>query len=195
MTYISECNAPDLTDLGATLLSRTINGIVFQGHKIPQSESASRLHTAYVSVVDKAIREYSAGRETLIAYSKSRNETKLFIEGLGRLETCINSSKRAFRLLDRMSHHPDSPSLDRTMKRLLKSWEKTITPIRDAIEHIDGDIAADNVLKTGMAHLLAMNHEGDTLDIASHKLKLVDLAKVLRALHKAGCEMLSSFSA
>lgn len=192
MPYISECKAPDLSSLGPTLLSRMITGLVFQGRKPPTSESASRLLTAYLSIVDKAVREYSAGREILIAYSKSKNESRLFTEGLGRFETCINSTKRAFRIVERMSAHPDSPTIERTMRRLLKSMAKTITSIRDSIEHIDGDIAAEDVLKTGMAHLLTMNHEGDTLEIANHKLQLADLAKVVSALHKAGCDLLNA---
>lgn len=192
MSYITECKAPDLSDLGATLHSRLVTGLLFHGRKQPSAESASRLLTGYLVVTDKTVREYCAARACLIAYSKSANQTSLFIEGLGRFETCLSSSKRAFRLVDRMAAHSESLSVDRTLRKLLKSWERTVTPFRDAIEHIDGEIAAENVLVSGMAHLLMINHDGDTLEIADHKIALVDLAKVVRHLHQAGCNLIAA---
>ena len=191
MPYITECKAPDIADLGSTLFSRTITGLVFHGRKHPESDCASRLMTGYLIVVDKAVREYTAGRNALMTYAKSENKTSQLLEGLGRFETCIHSAKRAFRFLERMAATPESPAVDRTLRRLIRSRERTLTHIRDAIEHIDEDITAETGLVVGMAHLLAINHDGDYLEISSHRLALVDLAKVVRSLHQAGCELLA----
>jgi hypothetical protein len=192
MTYITECKAPDISDLGESLLGRTITSLVFQGRKPPDSSIALRLLTGFLVVTDKAIREYSAGRATLIEYSGSQNTTRLFVEGLGRFETCIHSAKRGFRFLERMGSQSELPSVSRTLRKLMGNWEKSITPIRNAIEHIDDDIAAETALPIGTPHLLAMNHEGDCLEIARHNIKLDDLAKVLRALHRVARELLEA---
>lgn len=146
MPYITECKAPDISDLGATLLARSMIGLVSHGRVQPESPVASRLLTGYLLTTDKAVREFIAGRDTLIAYSRSSNETSLLVEGLGRYETCINATKRAFRFIEGMANHRESPDVDRTLRRLLQNWGRTLTPIRDAIEHIDGDIRAEDIL-------------------------------------------------
>lgn len=195
MPYISDLKAPDITDLGATLFSRTTVGLVFQGLALPESPSAARLLTAYFSVVDKAVREYSDGRITLIAYANSSNDSQLMGEGLGRFETCIQSAKRAFRLLEKLKSHPESPAIDRTLRRLIQSQEQILITIRNTIEHIDDEIMSETTLIPGMAHILTINHDGDYLEITSHRLTFVHLAVALRNLHKLGCELLETLSA
>lgn len=191
MPYITECRAPHISDLGATLLSRFHTGVIFGGRKQPELESVSRLLTGYLFVVDKASREYSAGREALTAYARSENQSSLlFFEALGRFETCIHSAKRAFRYLERLTSHREGLAIEKTLRRLLHNWDNTLTSIRDEIEHMDKDIAAESLIAAGMSHLLIINSAGDQLEIASHRISLADLARVVRRLHEAGCELI-----
>jgi hypothetical protein len=192
MPYFTELNAPDLSDVGEPLATRMIVALLFHGKESPANAAESRLLTGFVMVTDKALREYKAGRETLILYSKSANQMALMFEGVGRMETCISSTKRAFRFLERLAALPATVQVDRTLRRLVQSWENSLTPIRDAIEHIDGDIVSENGIKPGDAHLLAMSNDGEHLEIFTHRLSLSDLAKALRSLHRAGLEILGS---
>jgi hypothetical protein len=83
-------------------------------------------------------------------------------EVLGRFETCINCSKRALRLLEQLAASPEIPYVDRTLRRLLRTFEKSVTGVRD-IEHVDEDITHAGI-RDGEAHLLALNTpEGDRL--------------------------------
>lgn len=192
MPYFAELAAPDLAELGASLSGRMMVALLFHGKESPADGAESRLLTGFVMVTDKALREYKAGRDALILYSKSANQMDLLFEGVGRMETCINSAKRAFGFVQRLSGRQTSLQVSRTLRKLLNSWENSLTPIRDAIEHIDLDVVAQEGLKAGDAHLLAMSKDGAHLEIATHRLSLNDLAKALRSLHNAGNELLAA---
>lgn len=114
------------------------------------------------------------------------------VEAMGRFENCINSVARAYRFFDRIAAHPEGPAVDRIIRHWLRSWSKHFTPIRNAIEHIDKDIIDNVNLSPGVAHLLAIEHDGEHLKIANHRLSLVDLAKGLHNIHKAGCDLLTA---
>lgn len=169
---------------------RIIKGLLFHGTDVPTDPTVSRLLTGYVMVTDKAIREYIAGRETLLAYSKSQNELLILFDGMGRMETCISSAKRALRLLGRISKSKSLLVVDRTLRKLAQNPEKAITSMRDAIEHIDGLISDAPTLKSGDAHLLVIDHAGKHFEIGSEQMTFVALARSLRSLHKMGAQML-----
>ncbi len=192
MPYFTELIAPDLSDLGESLATRMVVALLFHGKNSPESTAESRLLTGFVMVSDKALREYKAGRECLILYAKSANQLHLMFEGVGRMETCINSAKRAFRFLEKLSARPNSVQVGRTLRRLLQGWETSLTPVRDAIEHIDRDVVRGEGINPGDAHLLAMSKDGAHLELAHHRLSLNDLAKAMRGLHRAGVELLAS---
>ena len=192
MPYFTQLDAPDLMRLGAPLAARLMTALLFHGRESPTDESVSRLLTGYVMVTDKAIREYQAGREVLLAYSSSNNQTLLMFDGVGRMETSINSAKRALRFLGRLSTSKSSLLIDRTLRRLSQNAEKTLTPIRDAIEHIDSDIMQTTKLRPGEAHLLAIDHDGQYLEIGRHRMTFVSLANALTTLHQTGIGLLDS---
>ena len=192
MPYFTQLQAPDLAELGEPLAARLIVAMLFHGKEAPSEPSVSRFLTGFVMVTDKAIREYRAGRETLIAYSNSNNQLLMMFDGVGRMETSINSAKRALRLLGRIASSNSSLSVDRTLRKLAQGSENTLTPIRDAIEHIDTDITVTGALKPGEAHLLGVNHSGEYLEIARHRISFTSLANSLRTLHRTGTEMVQT---
>lgn len=190
MLYIKKCEAPDLSDLGDHLLSQFVAKFFLDVLSLPKSASASRLLTEYLMVTDKAVREYIAGRNTLIAYSSGGGNVGLIAEGLGRFETCINSMMRAFRLLDKMFDHKENPAFDKARRQLIGNCKLSVAPVRDIVRHIAKDIVARNVAETDTAYLLAINQDGNQLDIGDHNLALVEIADALRNLHNTGCELI-----
>jgi hypothetical protein len=192
VTYFIELHAVDLSSLNPPLADRLKSSILSEGKSPPIETSLLRLLTGYLLVTDKSVREYNAGRATLISYCKSKNQTQLLLEGLGRMETCISSTKRALRFLSRLSSSKSPLAVDRTLRKLAQNPEGLLTSLRDAIEHMDADIVAPGKLKEGEAHLLAIDHAGRTLEIGKHKIALNSLAQAVSALHKTGEQLLAA---
>ena len=115
----------------------------------------------------------------------------LLVEGLGRFETCINSTKRAMRILHRLTSTRQKIGIDRTLRGLLQSHERVLTRFRDAIEHIDEQITG---LSSGQPHLLAIDRQGKCLEIADERLSLVQLASAVRSLYRAAVDILGNIS-
>ena len=187
MTYIDECRAPDLSDLGTPVLADYVLNRVFAGAGTPDRKADSFI-ILFTLAVDKAVREYNAGRALLVEYAASSNRWTLLIESLGRFETCINSAKRALRDVARLSSHPDGPEVERSVRRLLESYGTFITPLRDAIEHMDAKVQADR-LGDGEAHSLMVSHDSLYLEIAGNHLAFDQLALLLRRLREVAVEL------
>ena len=115
----------------------------------------------------------------------------LIAEGLGRFETCINSMMRAFWLLDKMLDHSESPVFDEARRNLIGNCKLSVAPVRDIVRHIAKDVVARNIAETETAYLLAINQDGNQLDIGDHNLALAEIADALRNLHNPGCELIN----
>jgi hypothetical protein len=181
VTYISECSAPDLSDIRTPVLANYTLNISLAGGGTSDRKAGSFVINCILTI-DKAIREYNAGRGLLVQYVASANRTTLLIESLGRFETCINSAKRALRHVDRLARHAGGPDVERAVRRLLDSYGKAITPVRDAIEHMDDAVSAER-LADGEPHTLAISRDSKYLEIAGHRLAFNRLAQLLRHLH------------
>lgn len=151
MTYLATFNAPALEDVKSTLRWQLEAGIVFHARQVPNLPQAGRLLFAYVIVTDKAVREYRAGHGCISEHMAAGGGIRAFVEGVGHFENCINSTKRALRLLTRLANNPDVPALDRTVRRLAHVWSNEVTSVRDTIEHIDDDIMSVPGLPDGSA--------------------------------------------
>lgn len=180
MTYIVECSAPDLSDVRTPVMADYILHVSFAGCGTSDRKASSFVINCILTV-DKAIREYNAGRELLVQYVASANRMTLLIESLGRFETCISSTKRALRHIDRLARHPGGPNVERAVRRLLESHGQVITPLRDAIEHMD-EAVLDERLADGEPHTLAISRDSKYLEIASYRLAFDKLTQVLRRL-------------
>ncbi len=186
MPYITECRAPDLSDLSSPVLSEFILNTVFLGAGT-QDRKARSYSITFMLAVDKAVREYIAGRELLVRYAASSNKTGLLIEGLGRFETCINAVKRALRFMERLAAHGAGPEIERLTKRLIQTHEKLLTDVRDALEHMDAFVQSGE-LKEGEPHTLAITPDSEYLEIASYRLSFDQLAQLLRRLRQLASE-------
>lgn len=192
MSYFDALDAPEADDLAASLMRHFELRVVFHGNRTPESKATTRLLLAYVLVVDKAVREYIAGRAALLEHLRGEDGTVAFVDGLGRFETCINTAKRALRLLSVLGTKTDAPTIDRNVRNLANARSSEVTNVRDAIEHIDQDILSPVGLKEGEAHILAVNKSGTHLEIASHQLSFRALRSTLGALHNAGMQLVDA---
>ena len=192
MTYLAAFDAPPLEDVTSTLRGQLAAGIVFHARQLPPLPKAGRLLFSYLLVTDKAVREYRAGYKCISEHMAADGGITSFVEGIGHFENCINSTKRALRLLTRLANNPDIPSLDRTVRHLAQLWSDKVTGVRDAIEHIDYDIVSETGLPDGSAHMLTISHDGSQLEISSHSLTFVALASTLRSLLRAGTAMIQT---
>jgi hypothetical protein len=191
MAYLSHFDPPLLDAKAGTLRGHLELGLVCQGRQPPHNKAMSRLLTAYLIVVDKAIREYRAGCEKILKNMTSGGVGP-YVEGTGHFETCINSTKRAMRLLQRLVGASEGLTADRQLRRSIAAWERQLTDIRDAVEHIDSDILSDRGIEEGMAHLLTISDDGQRLEIADHSLPLAALHSTISSLHAAGGAMIES---
>jgi hypothetical protein len=182
MTWISTCDAPDLEHLHVPVIATYLLSLVFTnrgGHDDPQVQS--HVH-AFILSTDKALRSYNVGRTLLNQYAQSRNSTTLLLQGLADFETCVTTVKRCLAFADRMASHPENPEIERTLRRLLTSYQRTVTPVRDAIEHMDQDIARGEA-GPGSPIMLAVDQGGAVLEIGRNRLTFIELAACLTQLH------------
>jgi hypothetical protein len=191
MAYLSKFDPPLFDESLGTLRGHLELGLILQGRQPPQDKAVSRFFTAYLIVVDKAIREYRSGCIKVMENMKSGG-IRPFVEGTGHFETCINSVKRAMRLLTRIVRAPESPTADRQLRRSIAVWETQLTNVRDAIEHIDADILSNGGLEEGMAHLLTISDDGLNLEIGAHSMSLQALHSTIVSLHQTGSIMIQS---
>jgi hypothetical protein len=162
--------------------------VVFQSAELPEGDSA-RLVLLFLLVVDKAFREYNAGRAVLDAYARSANQTSLYHEGVGRFETCIHSVVRALRLADRIARGVGTPEVNRDTRKQLNRALESFRHMRNEIEHMDNHIA-DGQLAEGEAHALMVLKDGRTLEIAKYRLTFTELADALTQLHGVAMELI-----
>ncbi len=186
MTWIQNCEVPDLSEFEAPVLGEYTLNIVFLAAGAKDRKAQSYV-TNFILAVDKAIREYIGGRECLVKYASSANRTSLLIEGLSRFDTCINTVKRSLRFVDRLASHPAGPEVQRLTRRLLKNNGELITSVRGATEHMDEFIQLDK-LKEGEPHVLSITQDSEFLEIAGYRLSFEKLAQVLRRLRELASE-------
>jgi hypothetical protein len=186
---LEKLQAPDISQLARPVLGQHLLGRLLLGTG-SNDRKASAYVTCLITVTDKAVREYNLGRERLLIYAASANNLRMIIEGLGHFETCINSVKRALRFVERLAAHSEGPEVDRVIRRLLESYGEAITPLRNAVEHMD-EYLASGELRDGAYQILAIDPYGEFLEVADQRLRLSDLATLLCRLNSLASECAS----
>jgi hypothetical protein len=182
MTWITQCSAPDLTGLFVPVLANYFLNVMFVGAGGSNDPTVRSYAHMFIVTTDKALRHYNAGRQLLVDYVASSNRTMLLVEGVGHFETCVSTVKRSVALADRMAAHPENPDIDRTSRRLLDSCHAQVRPLRDAIEHMDQDVAKGGA-QSGSPQMLFVSPDGSRLVIGSHALTFAQLSMTLTELH------------
>lgn len=192
MAYLERFEPPELSAGTSTLRKQLELGMVFHARQVPPSPGTARLLMTYVITTDKAAREYMAGCRRVQDHMTAGGGIQAFVEGVGHFENCINALKRALRVLGRLGTQHDGPEIDRTIRKLAQSQAKTITDLRDAIEHMDADIVSDAGLPEGAPHLLTIDKTGANLEIGTHRISVAGLHGTVRALHSAGLAIIKA---
>ncbi len=192
--YLDRFDPPSLDKAATTLRKQYELGLVFHGRALPLSPSATRLLMTYLITTDKSGREYIAGCIQMQAHMEGKG-IQPYVESLGHFENCINSAKRALRAFGRLGTQEDGLSLDRTIRRLAQSRTKLVTDLRDAIEHMDGDITSDAGIPEGAPHLLTFDKTGEYLEVGVQRITLIALKGVVMSLHQAGEAIILSLPA
>ena len=163
MTWITQCSAPDLTGLFIPVLANYFLNVVFVGAGGSNDLTVRSYVHIFIVTTDKALRHYNAGRQLLVDCIASSNRT-ILVERVGHFETCVSTVKRSLALADKMAAHPENPEIDRTSRRLLDSCHAQVRPLRDAIEHMDQDVARGEA-QSGTPQMLFVSPDGSRLDI------------------------------
>jgi hypothetical protein len=182
-----ECKPPDLSDLAHPLIRDYWTNLMFRGAGLSGESANSYLHN-FLAAVDKAVGEYEGARRDLIAYQGSSNRTHLLIAALGRFETSVHSIRRSMRFLERLRTLKTAPTFDRPLVRLLASYERDLTPVRDLIEHADEYIDRGEI-KKGQPVMLLISDDMKALEIGALRLAFDRLAKLLRRLHGVAAQL------
>lgn len=171
---------PGLADLNKDLL--LVHGFnwFFRGAYVSDQKARDYL-VSFVRLVDRAIHEYESAR-ALLEEHESQLGIARKIRAFGYLETCINSTKRAFNVAEQMRRYRPAPPINRLTMRSLVGHGRSIKDVRDAIEHMDEWIERGEV-QPGEAIALMVTDQGDAIEIAGHRVSFQDLAAVLRKLH------------
>lgn len=194
MAYLDRFETPELPAGMSNLRNQLELGMVFHSRQIPPSPSAARLLMTYMITTDKAAREYMAGCRRLADHMNANGGIQAFVEGVGHFENCINAAKRALRALGRLGNQHDGPKIDRGIRKLAQSHAKTITDLRNAIEHMDEYIVSDLGVPDGLPHLLTIDKIGENLEIGSYQIPINALQDGLCALHAAGIAIINALS-
>jgi len=154
----------------------------------------------FIRLTDKALYEYIMARNAVMAQIERKDISHpltTFIAGTpfyhvvigNHLETCINATKRALDILNKMKHDRRVPFfIDRTFRRMVERFFKEIKNFRNVLEHIDNEISK-GIIKKGQTYLPAINEDASEVEIGSQKLNLISLAKVIFKLHQFALEL------
>lgn len=191
MSLFANLEAPQLSEADVTLRWQLEARMAYHGIQPPGTAETTRLLTAFLLVVDKAAREYVAGRAHLLQHQQE-GSIKSFVVGCGEFETCINSIKRALRLQIVLGTRLDAPQQNRTDRKLASSFARLVKGVRDAIEHIDQDILSPVGIAAGHPHILRVSDDGSHLEIGARRISFNAVHSVIGALHRAGDTMIKN---
>lgn len=154
----------------------------------------------FVRLTEKAIDEYKAAREYVIAQveEKKRSSEEIEREGekiyifniVNHAENCLNAVRRLFYLLDSVKSESGGLSIDRSLRRRIETHYEKIKNIRGAVEHIEKEIQNGEI--TGPIMLMLSDND-ENIIIAEYSLRFEDLARLLERFHELAKQWLRDF--
>ena len=195
MKTVKECKMPKL-EIDTKAVSR------YWGARIIGSDigNPAEMHRAiFIRLVDKAPYEYVMARNTVLAQIERKDighPLTTFIGGVpfyyvvigNHLETCINATRRALRILKRMKDKKTPFFIDRIFRRNVERFFEGINDTRDTLEHIEDDIVKGEI-KKGQPYLPTINADASEIEIGGRRLSLISLAEVISKLHEFALEL------
>lgn len=188
MPLPKECRMPEISDLKTSAIALYIvTQLVGAGKNMEPHIEKYRKN--FVRLVDKAVYEYNEARGAIIAQIEDKQATIYIPAIINHLENCINAIRRSLKLLDRIRNHPRAPFImDKNTYKLINSYSKDVTSIRDTIEHIDERIAKDEI-KKNCPVALDISEDASKGIIGDKSISLIRLANLIRKLHGLALEI------
>lgn len=156
---VEKCEMPDIFVDGSAI-SRFLSGSLGGAYEQDMEKYFSLLGR----LIDKARHEYLAARNAAVLESSTSSiET---IEIINHLENCINALARVYKIFSQIGS-------------VGVSMQKSVSDVRNRIEHMDEDIAEG---KTGVTSL-NISSDAKSIEILGKSLNLVDLAKEIEVVH------------
>jgi hypothetical protein len=183
---------PSLIGLSRNMGTAMLNLIFARGG--PADPMLRRNFNNYIRLVDLSVELYEKARSyaenslprdntSSPADDLEYNNQRLgsILRAIDYLELCVYTVHRAIGALDRLND-PDLP-IERPARRAIKSLCGQLCDVRNAVSHIDGDIARGRI-STGQSHALMISEDGRTASIGRHTLVLDDFGLAVRRLHE-----------
>lgn len=187
---------PELSTDRVKLLAGLAINIFVHRRQLPPAQSTNRLLSTYFFTTDKAVRKYTNGCHRVKDHmARSGNGDLQFLEGMGHFENCIHSVRRALRVFERLGSQQGNLLIDRVTRECALSQEKTITNVRNRIEHIDEDIVKGPGIAVGTPHILLLDKQGERLEIGARCISIIDLHNIVNTLYLTGVTIIRSLPA
>ena len=175
------CEMPDLSDLNSKASLMLILNRMFAGGG-PKDSKSYALVMNFIRIVDKLVVEYESARASLSEYINTPNNViSPLLVATGECESCITTMVRAINLGRRIRRDQNGPQLARTIPVLAKAVGSRANDMRNAIEHIDGQIVKDTWVPGEPVCLLLKN---DRLELIGEELEYSELAAWISQLQQ-----------
>jgi len=188
---------PDLSGLKPKSLQLTLYGVT---GRAADDYKVYALVLNFVRVVDMALQDFLNCRMSLMEYWNRTDSSTVplgfLILGAGHFEACVGNLKRATELLKAIRGYDGLNSSTQALVRqkytvLNTHVEKTVTDMRNAIQHLYGDIKKGAIVE-GQA-IYPSSTAKDGMRLGQHKILFSDLAAWLTELHTLSQNLVSDW--
>ena len=138
-----DCHMPDLSYLNSKVILTLMLNRAFVGGG-PSDPKSNALVTNFVRISDKVVSEYESTRLELRKFVETPNNVlSTLLIATGHCEMMITCFVRAVRLGRSIRRDQLGPNIDRGTPILKDSIYSRVKDLRNAIEHVDSQIAND----------------------------------------------------
>jgi len=175
------CEMPDLSGLKSKAVLTLILNRMFAGGG-PKNSKSYALVMNFVRIVDKLITEYDETRASFTEFVNTPNNVilPLFV-ATGECESCITTIVRSINLVRRIRRDHTGPQIAQKIPALSDGVWSRLNGMRNAIEHIDTQIANNTRVPGEPVCLLLKN---DRLELIGEVIEYKDLADWIRQLQQ-----------
>ena len=159
--------------------------IIFGQGKLDKKFYLNRLN--FVRLAEKAVEDYEEARNLILKQTKTINFLDIW-RITNKLEDCILTVRRVFRVFERIKNNKNGFFVERIEKKLLKNYEKTVTDVRDLIEHIEKEIDRDSIPQDRTI-ALTPNKDASIIFIGRKEIRVEDLANIIERFYKLSLEL------
>lgn len=180
------CEMPDLSRLNAKASLTLVLNRMFAGGG-PEDPKSYALVMNFIRVVDKLVMDYERTRVALKEYvSTPNNVISPLIYATNNCESCITTMIRTIKLGRRIRRDQNGPSIAKKIAVLSGSVWSKVNDMRNAIEHVDGQIINDTWVPNEPLCLLV---KSDRLELIGEEILYSELAEWVLQLNELAIQL------